>query len=315
MLRGFPIPGFEIKFSESGKPEEWHQVLKTGSFSDKRYRKFTIDRKYLSSLKENFTKNVRKIDLAVDYKHDSDSVAAGWVEDVKLEENGKQAALFIKVKWTPAGEKKLAEKEFRYLSADISDDYEDNETGKKHGPTLLGAGLTNRPVIKGMQPVVQLSEGDVMDLKEAQEKIETLEKQLAEAKQSTEVKDLQKKLSEQSEQIKKFQEEKDAAEKAQKLAEKKAEFQKLLSEKKACPAQEEAFLKGDMVEFMKNAQPLPSTAAAGSGKEGGGASGTPDEQIKKLAESKMIDNKGMTFAEAINKVREEKPELWKQRYA
>jgi hypothetical protein len=38
-------------------------------------------------------------------------------------------------------------------------DYKDNEGGTAYGPTLMGAGLTNRPFVKEMQPIVQLADG------------------------------------------------------------------------------------------------------------------------------------------------------------
>ena len=67
-----------------------------------------------------------------------------------------------RVDWTPNGEKILAEKEFRYLSAEFDVDYTDNETPDiSHGTVLLGAGLTNRPVIKRMDAVITLSENSL----------------------------------------------------------------------------------------------------------------------------------------------------------
>jgi len=48
---------------------------------------------------------------------------------------------------------------FKYLSADYTENFQDNEKRAQHGPLLFGAGLTIRPVIKGNEPV-QLSEPD-----------------------------------------------------------------------------------------------------------------------------------------------------------
>ncbi|MCH8350738.1 MAG: hypothetical protein IIB29_10825, partial [Chloroflexi bacterium] len=58
---------------------------------------------------------------------------------------------------------KILAKEFRYLSADFNMNFRDNETGKSFGGVLNGAGLTNRPRVKGMDAI--LSDLDVSDKK------------------------------------------------------------------------------------------------------------------------------------------------------
>lgn len=136
------------------------QLLKSGSFYDPRYGKFDITKQMLLAMVNNWKSNIRKVDLSIDYAHENEKEAAGWMTDVYLSDDGEE--LWAKVKWTVDGAKMLADRKYRYLSAEFHPDYQDNETQKKHGPTLLGAGLTNRPVIKGMTPAVELSEGDKM---------------------------------------------------------------------------------------------------------------------------------------------------------
>lgn len=148
---------FEIKFQEGqSKAPLKVQLLKVGEFHDARYGVVEITSRTLSQLKENFDKRVRKIDVAIDYSHKSEDVAAGWVKGVSLSDDGME--LWADVTWTPNGAKRLADKEFRYLSADFNFNYQDNETQEKFGPVLMGAGLTNRPVVKGMAPAVELHE-------------------------------------------------------------------------------------------------------------------------------------------------------------
>ena len=72
--------------------------------------------------------------------------------DIYLSENGEE--LWATVDWTEGGEKSVRRKEYRYLSADFQFNYTDNETLQEYGPTLFGAGLTNRPVVKGMAPTI-----------------------------------------------------------------------------------------------------------------------------------------------------------------
>ena len=64
------------------------------------------------------------------------------------------------------------------MSPDFTFNYVDNETLNEYGPTLFGAGLTNRPVIKNMEPVIQLSEELNMDLEQKVLELEGIINQL-----------------------------------------------------------------------------------------------------------------------------------------
>lgn len=160
MFRG---PLNEIKFNDIQSnqyivPSEV-QILRTGAFFHQAYGKVEVTKEMLSNMVRNFNENVRRVDLAIDYRHESDNIAAGWIRELMLFDEGE--SLWAKVQWTKNGERVLGEKEFRYLSADFSLDYQDNESLQKFGPTLLGAGLTNRPVIKDMAPAVELKESNL----------------------------------------------------------------------------------------------------------------------------------------------------------
>ena len=341
-FRALPI---QIKLSEDAsgtKVPDRVQVIRCGDFDAGAQGKITITPEILLAFKKNFDAKVRKIDLAIDYAHDSNLEAAAWIKGVTLSDDGQ--SLWLDVEWTPRGEKTLADKEFRYLSADFTFNYEDNETKTAYGPTLLGAGLTNRPVIKGMEPVVQLSEEKQMDPKD--KKIEELEAQVAELQKKLETqagenpppakkkKDasadntdatddadgdgdeatlamknkmaaMQSKLDEYAEKEKKAAEEKACAEK-------KSEFEKMLSEGKCVEAQRESFMKNDMAEFLKNQMPV-KFSEIGHGKsqkdgEGAGSDDTATGKImsmaKKLSEEKKID-----LSTAIAQVRRENTKL------
>ncbi|NDC95056.1 hypothetical protein EB118_13850 [bacterium] len=132
------------------------QILRTGAFSDPRYGRFEITKEMLGQMVKNFTEGVRGVIPALDYKHDSDDVAAGWFKRLWLSDEGNE--LWADIEMTPKGEKILGDKEFGYVSADFDTEYKDNETLQNFGCVLLGAGLTNRPVIKRMESVIQLSE-------------------------------------------------------------------------------------------------------------------------------------------------------------
>lgn len=170
------------------------QILKTGTFTDERYGKFKITTKMFSEMIKNFTDGVRGIIPALDYSHDSGGKAAGWLKDLFTKQDGDETQLWGSFELTPGGQKSLADKDFGYISADFDDNYQDNEEGKKFGCVLLGAALTNRPVIKNMAPAIQLkekigkfAEGDQMSAEyseEAHKKLkEDHEKMCAEMKE------------------------------------------------------------------------------------------------------------------------------------
>jgi phage I-like protein len=141
------------------------QVLRVGKFFNERYGNFEITANMLSEMVSNFKSGVRGVVPALDFSHDSEGVAAGWFKDLLLSENGQE--LWADIEMTPRGEKSLAEKEFGYLSAEFDSSYQTNEVPvKKVGAVLLGAGLTNRPVIKEMKSAILLSEGEAMTIKE-----------------------------------------------------------------------------------------------------------------------------------------------------
>lgn len=159
--RSFRAPA--LKLSEA--PSQDIQLFRVGTFYHPEYGKFDITPEALKAMETNFKNKIRGIDIAIDYKHDSEDIAAGWIKELYLSSDGKE--LWAKVDWTPKGSQVLGEKEFRYISPDFTFNYQDNESLKKFGPVLLGAGLTNRPTIKNMEPVVQLSEFQYADALDA----------------------------------------------------------------------------------------------------------------------------------------------------
>lgn len=295
------------------------QLLRCGKFNTQDYGTFEITKEILLSMKKNFDAQVRGIDLAIDYAHESQDVAASWIKGLELSEDGTE--LWAIVEWTPNGKKVLSDKEFRYLSADFTFNFENNETKKSYGPTLFGAGLTNRPVIKDMAPVVQLQEtkngGSTMDEKD--KKIAELEAKIAELEKAAGVKDESQAMADMKKQLEESQAKcaeyeasakKAAEEKA--LAEKASKFDVLLAEKKVVPAQKEAYMSGDMVKFSELAQPIKlAESGHGNSDTGTGDAGkekTKQEQTIELARA-LVAKGGITLSDAILKVRKDNPKL------
>jgi len=296
----YKLNPIEIVLSEgSGVPAQV-QIIRTGKFSHPFYGPFEITAEMLLSFKKNFDNKVRKVDCAIDFSHNSGAEAAGWIRDLLLLNEGTE--LHAIVDWTPAAKEKLAGKEFRYLSADFTEDYVDNETGKSYGPTLFGAGLTNRPFVKGMKPTIELQEiqGDIsMTLQEAQLEIKKLSEEKTKLEGDNKV--LGEKVTTLEGEVKTMKEEKA-------LSEKKAAFAKLLSEGKACAAQEEAYLAGDLVKFAELTT-KPNLEGKGHGGEGEEGEGKKDEekgsamnQILALAETLVKEKKAPKMEQAVKMV-------------
>lgn len=128
-------------------------ITRTGTFHDPRYGEFEITPQMLSAMVSNFNNGVLGQDVFLDVDHDPGQGAAAKVTELTVD-NGRLRA---RVDWTAFGESAVRDRGFSYLSAEYHENWRDNETGQTHGPVLMGAALTNRPVIKRLDPI-QLSE-------------------------------------------------------------------------------------------------------------------------------------------------------------
>ena len=137
-----------------GKRTSIVTVTRTGTFTDPRYGEFEISKDMLLAMVSNFKNNAYGQDIFIDVAHKPDDGAAGKIINLSVKGNRLCAA----VEWTEYGIKAVKDRGFQYLSAEFHQNFKDNEAGLEHGPTLLGAGLTVRPVIKHLDPV-RLSEG------------------------------------------------------------------------------------------------------------------------------------------------------------
>lgn len=314
-MNNFRLPAIALQLQESSAPAKI-QLFRVGKFYHAEYGEFEITPKTLAEIKKNFEAKVRGIDLALDYRHDNEDVAAAWIKSLELQDDGK--SLWAEVDWTPRGKQVVQDKEFRYISPEFSFAYKDNETLKDHGPTLLGAGLTNRPVIKKMEPVAQLSEYKADGSKEKQP-LKQGESKMNEPKKLADMspEEMMKMIQELQAKIADY-EKKDAAAAAEKaMAEKKSKFATLLKEGKVIAAQEESYLSGDMVKFIELSKPVNLAEGGNPGgttKEAGAGGKTVDEQIHELAEKKIAEKQATDLGDAYNKVLKENPELRKQKY-
>ena len=314
------------------------QLMRTCTFWHKQYGKVDITRQMFSEMITNFESKVRGVDLMIDYAHDSDREAAGWIKSLNIIDNPEtnESELWANVDWTPKGRKTLSDKEFAYLSADFDPNYQDNENPtQRFGSVLLGAGLTNRPVIKRMKPAIILSEFSennieekkIMDnqtetkpVDEKKPEISASEVKLAQIDDImnelgvSSIEELMNMIRDMKSQNVQLAEEKESQEKETKL-------NVLLSEGKISQAQKETALtleKTVFDGFIKLAEmnsPVVKMDEQGS-------SETPTEEIEiddaetkvmELAEKKANDEK-ISFAKAVSLVLSENKELAKKYY-
>jgi hypothetical protein len=327
LYRALPV---EIQLSENGKPPEWVQVIRTGKWKHPQYGPFEISLDTLQAFKKNFDDKVLGVDPAYDYAHQSGLEAAAWFRELKIEGN----RLLARLDYTPKGAEKIANKEYRYSSADFEFNYKDPETGKTFGPVLKGAAFTNRPFIKGMAPTIELSEfteeKEMNELEKAQAQVKTLSDENAQLKTTnktlsdevvavkaekkklddalegkspeelmTMVKELQAKVAELEGATK-------ASEKEAQMAQKKGQFDKLLSEGKVVEAQREAFMAGDAVKLAELSQPV-KLDPKGSGKQKESdvkedKVTEAEEKITQLAQKLVDDKKAKDIGEAQSMV-------------
>ena len=306
-----------FELAEHG-PEKLVQLVKTGQFTHEKYGEIILTTSDLAGMKKNFESNARGLMkkgvpvLQFDYKHSSDERAAGWIKKLSLSEDGSQ--LFGVVDWTPAARQSIENEEWSFTSPTISRNYTNTDTGEVFDIVLTGAALTNIPFLK-MDEIV-LSETNNLQGGATMPTFEDVLKFLETAtdEQKAEVSALVGKtpdavpdpalaekvaLSESvnlelSEQVKILTKSTIDIQTELATAKKKTEFLQLLSESKVAPAQEAAYMKGDMVEFAKNAVNFSTTAAGQS------PAGTPEIKTKEQAEDKLIEL-AETYAEK-NKV-------------
>ena len=143
---------------DADRPQSWVTITRTGTYHHPKYGQFEISRHTLSEMIRNFQANTYGQDIAIDVAHKPEDGSAGFVKDLRIE-NGKLRAL---IEWTPFGVEAIQGRGYRYLSADYTENYVDNEHQAAHGPLLFGAGLVTRPHIKHLDRVT-LAEFDTDD--------------------------------------------------------------------------------------------------------------------------------------------------------
>lgn len=132
------------------------EVLQAGVWRTLYHGDFMITPDDLQAYVDNFVAGVGlpgngKDGAPIDYKHESWDKAAGWMTDLKVQED----SLIATVTWTPAGRQAILDGEFKYFSPEFYPigrggwcDSEDPEVVVNN--VLVGGGLTNIPLFKDL---------------------------------------------------------------------------------------------------------------------------------------------------------------------
>ena len=148
-------PGGVVRFLSDrlqladGQTRSVETLTRVVKFNDPFYGKVEITRAMLLAMVKNFKANTYGQEIMIDVSHRPSEGSAGTIRRLFVEGNKLRA----EIDWTPYGVEAVTGRGFRYFSAEFHENYEDPETGKEHGPTLLGAGLTTRPRVKRLDPV------------------------------------------------------------------------------------------------------------------------------------------------------------------
>ena len=186
-IRKFSFPLSEniletFELADKGKSVDV-QILKTGRFRHPWWGVLRFNEQFFDGMVKNFNANVPQEEVAFDFQHRPELGAVAWVSKLFIDGSSLMATMSL----TDEGKKAIKAKQFRYFSAEYTDnyiayDFEDveNDDGvvvereikNSYGPCLLGGGLTNRPFIKGMKPVSLSEDGQVMEFEELKEEFD-----------------------------------------------------------------------------------------------------------------------------------------------
>ena len=153
-------------------------ILNAGITKGTKYGDLNITEKQLVECVENFNNNVVGRDISIDMTHlndDGEKPAGAWIKKLWVE--GKK--LMASVEYTPKAMEMIANKEYKYISVEFAPIFVNHE-GRDLCNVLIGATLTNRPVIKGLDPL-KLSEKLIKE-KQRKEKVMTKEEMMAKLK-------------------------------------------------------------------------------------------------------------------------------------
>ena len=148
----------DIQLEEKdGKKSSWIEIFRIGKWNHQKYGVIEGTKKLFNDFIENWKSNVLGRDIAIDKTHDPSEGATGWIKDMKIVGDRLKAL----IEFTPWGIELIEQRGFKYFSPEYRDSYTDKETGKEYKNVLFGGGLTNRPFLTDLAPVILSEDMDV----------------------------------------------------------------------------------------------------------------------------------------------------------
>lgn len=133
---------------QNGVKSTWVHALPIGTYKHPTYGTIAISEDRAKKFADNVNTKVRGIDLSINYVHDNNNVAAGWVKKAESRQDG----VWLFVEWTDDAASEISQKKWRYFSSEFEDVWEDPK-GVKHKDVMFGGALTNRPFMKNLLPI------------------------------------------------------------------------------------------------------------------------------------------------------------------
>ena len=141
----------DIQLEEKeGKKSSWIEVFREGEWNHPKWGIIKGTKKLFNDFISNWKSNVLGREIALDKTHNPEEGATGWIKDMKIVGDRLKAL----VEWTPWGIELIEQKGFKYFSPEYRDSYTDKESGKEHKNVLFGGGITNRPFLTDLAPIV-----------------------------------------------------------------------------------------------------------------------------------------------------------------
>lgn len=135
---------------ENNTSSSWIMAMPLGTYQHPAYGKINITLDRVKQFADNVNNSIRGQQLDIDYDHkEYGGEAAGWVERAEARPDG----LWILVEWTKKAYEAIKSKAYRYFSPEFQDTWIHPSTGEKFKDVLFGGGITNRPFLKGIQPL------------------------------------------------------------------------------------------------------------------------------------------------------------------
>jgi hypothetical protein len=141
-----------VSYGDNGLPTQI-ELMRTGTWEYSFDEPVVLTVDVFNDMIANFYGKVRK-GIALDCDHDQ-KAATGWLSSMETRLNADgTTSLMAGIDWTPLGAQLLKDKIYKFFSPEWWTIYVDPETAAEIPNVLTGGALTNRPLMKKLDPLV-----------------------------------------------------------------------------------------------------------------------------------------------------------------